>query len=485
MASTQTETKTKKNAKAPKASRRNAVGDFLVAHLDGALMRKFIADKKIDIEVDGVDDEQVAVALVMWFKENTAKDDWVRCDVCSAVSSADLDSCPFCGDSGEVEATDDDDAIEERNASDRSDVDEPDPINNEDDARAALDDQQRAEADEEGDDEDDEDEDEDDSDDEDDDDDDDDDAPADDDVDEPATDVEAIAAAPSEPVIEDKKTTKKEDAKMTTTSAHTNGTSTKKGSTALARASRTEVVTAKDLDKAVSEVARLSKEISESIFDAAESHYQLGKKLLEMNEGQLWKMRVDPDTKKPAYKSWDQFVTRELNMSPQQSYAAIDIARGYDSSDTLRAIGQTKAWRILQAAPQDRAALIEEAKQGATVRQINTKVQKSRKKHGSPKKDKVQAKAGAKSAANAKSAAAATRPEKVSVTSFEGTKTVKLYAKPESMRNVDLSACKRAKSIADKPFGRIELANGLVQTLYLSKDAAGELVVKIETKRDE
>lgn len=461
MASTQTES-TKKNTKSAKASRRNAIGDFLVEHIDGALMRSFVKDKKIDLDVD-VPDEQVAVALVMWFKDNTEKTDLVRCDVCNAVSSAKLDECPFCGDKGEVEEGDEEEEEEATTASDRSDEEK--------ETAAEQDEEEDEDDEEEVDDEDETDEDE--------------------DVSTNDTpDEKPIAAAPeSEPApaaaaaeTTNKKNTKKtkEDATMTTTSA-VNGTGSKK-STALARASKSEVVTAKDLDKAIHEVEKLKKEYGESTLDAAETYWQMGRKLLEINEGQLWKMRVD-EKGKATYKSWDQFVTRELSMSPQQSYAAIDIGREYDSPKVLREIGQTKAANILKAAPVDRPALVEAAKNGATVREINAKVKKSRAKHGSPKKDKQQAKAGKKAAAKT-NAAAATRSERVSITSFEGSKTVKLYAKPDTMKGVDFSKLKRAKTLADKPFGRVEMANGLVQTITLVKNADGEMFLKIDTRRE-
>lgn len=260
-----------------------------------------------------------------------------------------------------------------------------------------------------------------------------------------------------------------------------NGTSSKK-STALATPKGGAIV-ARELDKAVKEVRTLISEYNDSTLDAAETYWNMGKKLAEINAGALWKLRTGDDGK-GLYKSFDTFVVKELGMSAQQAYAAIDVAKEYDSPKVLREIGPTKAANILKAAPVDRPALVEAAKGGATVREINQKVQESRKKHGSPKAHKPQAKAGAKGAAKT-NAAASTRTEKVSVALFEGTKTVKLYAKPESLRNVDFSKLKRAKALGDVPFGRVEMANGLVQTIAIIKDQkTGELIAKIDTRRE-
>ena len=49
--------------------------------------------------------------------------------------------------------------------------------------------------------------------------------------------------------------------------------------------------------------------------------------------------------------------------------------------------------------PEDRKKLKKKAKAGATKRQLEVEVKKSREKHGAPKADKAQAKAGAKGAA--------------------------------------------------------------------------------------
>ena len=43
----------------------------------------------------------------------------------------------------------------------------------------------------------------------------------------------------------------------------------------------------------------------------------------------------------------------------------------------------------------------------------------------------------------------------------------------------------RAKKIGDQPFGRHEMANGLVQTYTIIQKETGELALKIETRREE
>ena len=234
--------------------------------------------------------------------------------------------------------------------------------------------------------------------------------------------------------------------------------------------------TVKDLDKAIAEVRRLGGE-------RAASHFELGRKILEINESKLWKLRMGEDGKTPLYKSFEAFVHHELSMSPSHAYNAIECAKNYASADEIRQLGGTSnAVLILKAAPADRPRLVEKAKSGATKREMAKEVAESRKKNG-PAKQSQQAKAGAR-AQEVTKAAKAKVAEKITVANITGTRTIKLYKKPESLKGLKWPPEKRAGKLGDTPFGRLELQPGVVQYFsVLQKE--GELVLNIQTVRED
>lgn len=438
MAQTQTETdkkkKKSKKSSAAASGRKNSMGGFLVDKLDGDVMRSYIEENALDIDVEEVTDEQIGVALAMHFKqkiedaEEAAKkkgqksDIAVSCDECKGVATDAEETCPFCGDGGGLE---------------EDEETEDEQTNTEELAAQAL-------AEDEGD-------------------------ADDDEEDEEDEETEDKPEVEDEPPPAKKVAAKAKEKNMGTTAESTNGAGKKH---AAAKGTSTALVSAKDLDKAVAEVIKLKSE-------GAENFWLLGKKLLEINVDQLWKLRLKDG--KNAYKGFDTFVQSELNMSPQHAYRAIDLAKEYDDVKEVRELGHSKAALILQAAPQDRKKLKAKAKAGATKKALEADVKESRAKHGSPKKGK-KAEAGAKGGAN-KAKAGAARAEKVSVANIEGSKTIKLFKRPDTIRGLDFATLARAKRIADVPFGKHELTNGVVQYFsVLEKD--GELVLKIETKRE-
>jgi hypothetical protein len=66
--------------------------------------------------------------------------------------------------------------------------------------------------------------------------------------------------------------------------------------------------------------------------------------------------------------------------------------------------------------------------------------------------------------------------------------TVKLYAgeklTPKERRG-DLKDAKRAKRFADKPLGKEELGNGVIQYFFLRENAAAEWELVVERVREE
>lgn len=416
---TQTQTHTAK-AEKKKPGKRNVVAGFIINAVDGEVMKSYIEDNALDIDVEGSTDEQIAVALWGHFKELPIDDgDRVSCDECEGVSIITAETCPFCGDAGGVEEDEDQEAVS--------------TAPNEPESTTDLEVEEEEDADIEG--------------------------------------TEGSPEVENETKPAAKAATKKTEKKMQTV---VNGTSSKKNSVAITKAAKGVLVSAADLDNAIADVEKLKG-------SAAESYWELGKKILEINEKSLWKLRVD--SKGAAkYKGFDAFVNAELKMSPAHAYNAMECAQGYKTGAEVRELGHTKAVMILKAAPEDRPALRDKAKAGATTRALGKDVAASRAKNGSPKKNSLKAKAGAKGAA-AKAKVNVAKSEKVSVANIEGSKTIKLFKRPDSLRALDFSTLPRAKRLGDLPFGKHELTNGVVQYFsVLEKD--GELVLKIETRRE-
>lgn len=497
----QTETvKGKKEKRTASKSRKNGIGEFFIDKIDGDVMRKFIKAESLDIDTDDMTDEQIGVAIFSHFGETTADENKVQCDNCNGISSDAYKSCPYCGAEGDVEdeveassddedeekaeTSSDDDTEEETESEDEEEEVEASDAEDEDEeeeekpakkkasskkskavAKASSDDDEEEEvkASDEDDEEEveaseDEEEGEDHSD-------------SDDEDESDDEEEEKVEAASPKKRGRPKGSTKKGGEKQMTTTEHVNGAS-KKSVAALATTTKGEL-TVRALDKAVAEVIRLRS-------DGAENYWHLGHKLAEINKKQLWKLRLDPKTGKKVYSSFEAFVLAELKMSREHAYNAIDVSQKYPDVAEVRALGQTKAALLLKAAPQDRAKLTAKAKAGATKRELAKDVKESRAKHGSPKAGK-KAQAGAKGAA-ARTKNLDTKSEKISIATLEGSKTIKLFKKPESLRGFDPKEAVRATSLKDGPFGFFEMANGVVQYYHIFlKD--GALAMKIQTTR--
>jgi hypothetical protein len=416
--------------------RLNEIGGFWVGQVDRAVMLEFAGEENLDnIDPEG-SAEEIALALSLHFKGTTPKSELCKCTECGGESPVSLEACPFCGDAEAIDDGDEDG--EEAEPIDRDGEEPPSALVSSPDLAADAGDS------------------------------------------EDEDDVEASAedAPPPPPPSKPAAKAKKEKTKMEL--VHTNGTngaSTKRAaSKALAKVPTTSLAT-RSLDKAVAKVLKIKA-------DGAESYWTLGKEILEINEQGLWKLRIEADGK-AAYKSFDAFVHHELHMSASYAYSAMDVAREYKTADEVRALGsKTKAMLVLKVPVEDRPKVIENAANMST-QQIRDAAKESRAKHGSPKKDKQQAAAGKKGATSPKRESAAS--DKIAVTSIVGSKTIKLHAKPASMKGIDASAIgalPRAKKLTDQPFGVFEMANGVVQYFSIQQKD-GELVLKIETRRKE
>ncbi len=231
--------------------------------------------------------------------------------------------------------------------------------------------------------------------------------------------------------------------------------------------------TVRELDAAVSQVQKLKG-------DGAVAMWTLGMAMRNIYDNQLWKLRSDPTTGKPMYKSVDAFCNSELGMTPQNAYKLMDISKNY-SEDKVRTFGTAKLGLLLEAPPEDQKRILEKmeadkkAGKNTPFRQVEAEVrQVNKKKKKAPRESrgkKMPTGGGRKK-----------ESKQITVASILGSNTVKLYTK--ATFKSEPGDQKRAKKFAELPWGRMELENGVVMFMALQENAAGEWQIRVETKRE-
>jgi hypothetical protein len=161
-------------------------------------------------------------------------------------------------------------------------------------------------------------------------------------------------------------------------------------------------VTEKDLDAEVSALRSLYGATGDKLAEFA-------RRLRAFEAGCLWKLRTVTDEtgkERPAEhnKTFEGFIQKELGFSKKKTRAWLTIASHYDSA-TILDVGPSKLERILTAHPDDRPALVEDARHGATVKEIEEGVRESRDRTGHKRSN-----AGAKRKPTPTAPATTTRP---------------------------------------------------------------------------
>lgn len=230
--------------------------------------------------------------------------------------------------------------------------------------------------------------------------------------------------------------------------------------------------------------------IIEQTVKSIHSYWTLGRLIADVHRDDLWKARTD-DNGKAAYKSFAQYVVRELKMSPPTAYKAMDVASKFTEGQITK-IGMTKLSFILQAPELERPALLAEVEANPKMgkRQLESKVKQIRADH---KVDKIDTGRQAtpkglpgtvskkdKAAGVTKKTAAA--EGRVTVAMTEGVVKLAMYAKPAVKLQPGEKLTKVAKQLGDEPIATEQMNNGVVRYYSIvKKDNA--LVLKIETKR--
>ncbi len=233
-----------------------------------------------------------------------------------------------------------------------------------------------------------------------------------------------------------------------------------------------------DLDQAIAEYQSIAR-------DTAEGIYRLGVVIRRMRD-HLWQQRTENG--KPKYKSFEQFVESELGISRTQANRHRRIVETFTRDQIME--NPPGVLKALIAAPKEaHEDLLSMHRGGASIAKIEKRVKEIRDEKGitvietDAMKEAFANGKNVPSAATTAAAAKARKKETAAITL--GLKaeagTVKLLAKPKKRGEAE----RRARTVEDQPFGKIETINGVALYLALKQTPAGELEIRYTAKRDE
>jgi hypothetical protein len=219
--------------------------------------------------------------------------------------------------------------------------------------------------------------------------------------------------------------------------------------------------TDKDLDSAATSVRKLMAEGRVNL-------WELGEVLADVHDRQLWKLRVD-DQGKSIYRSFDNWAKCECHIGSRWAAQLMDVATHF-SREQIAELGPTKCSALLYLP--EGAAREELAKQAGalSVARIKAAVDVH------PNKLTRRRQTGRKQMPRGRVAT----KEKLSIVSVLDTKhKVALYR----LDSAKQSQLVRATSLADQPFGTLDLANEVRALFRLAVDSESRLVLAVSFKR--
>jgi hypothetical protein len=232
------------------------------------------------------------------------------------------------------------------------------------------------------------------------------------------------------------------------------------------------------------------KELDESIarFNAAataggDTIWLMGVELTKMRDS-LWQQRTEAG--KPKYRSFNQFVQEELEVSKSLAYRFMRIIENF-SREQIQKYG-SQILKVLVAAPkEEHQALLEKADNGATTRDLQEEVNKIRETKGIAVMETGATAAAAAAGRTMPSAAATAAAAK---TRRKAAAAITIGFQAEQFTCKALARAKRgederpAKTLEDQPYCVVEGINGVRQFIAVKTRPTGEIEFKITLKRD-
>ena len=140
-----------------------------------------------------------------------------------------------------------------------------------------------------------------------------------------------------------------------------------------------QVLTAKDLDEAIDNFRRANG----ATFTAWRAE---GLALWEIFSKKLFLLRLDPATKTPKYKSFQQFVSDEIKLTPNYVFDRMDAARAYTEAQAAK-LGMSNCVLLLKAPEEERKKIEAKIHRGEITNpgQTRKEVAKANKEKGTVK----------------------------------------------------------------------------------------------------
>lgn len=221
----------------------------------------------------------------------------------------------------------------------------------------------------------------------------------------------------------------------------------------------------RSLDVSEKALDRALERVNAAHAKGAKAYWELGSAIKDIHDRKLYTQRAGVDGK-PRYKSWLQFSQEELKMSDQHASRAMNVAAAF-SKDDFEKIGVSKLSLIAKLPDDMQAEIIEKARAGLPLADVERQVRKLNPRATGSKKPAAPSKPP--KAPGPDELTAVVTKDKIKVPMFARAK--KKDAKPV-----------RAMTLGQDPSGEYELPNGVVMHVHIIKEARG-LVVHIEHRR--
>jgi hypothetical protein len=212
--------------------------------------------------------------------------------------------------------------------------------------------------------------------------------------------------------------------------------------------------TVADLDESVERIRTALKA-------TAMSTYDVGEAIRDNYERELWRLRTGDDGK-PSFASFQKWCNEEVGISHTWAFTLMDVAASY-TRDDVAAIGTTKLTLVLKAPEPVRAKLMEQARAGASKRELEAAVKTAKGVALPTAEDKAKSK------------------RSVAVSLVMGRKTLTMLKRPGSKDEAPMPA----RTITDQPWARLPLTNGVVMYTRVQQKDTGEFQQVIEFRREE
>lgn len=249
-----------------------------------------------------------------------------------------------------------------------------------------------------------------------------------------------------------------------------------KTNTKLAKAGAGAEFSEKTLDEANARITQLKQ-------DGAANYWHMGVEIARVFDLQLWKARTEPGKSIPAYKSFNQYVVKELELSAPSAYNMMKVAKKCTEAQVAR-LGSSKlsfALTLPDHLAEERDQVMRDIEEGASQRTVRDKVRKIREKHGVSRVEHVKQKDSKHKAPKQKSPGRLGKG-KLTAVLVKGIVALPMFVRPTAKLEPGQVPEKRAKKLGDRPFAIETMENGVVR-YYSVVNASGGLKLKIETRR--